>query len=214
MKRKLLFIPLLLLALSTRAQSPQIRNVFMDSVGVIHISPNLVPQVAISGYFSNLLSKPTTLAGYGITDGGVSITAGNGISITGSGTSGSPYVISEIAPTITQPTRTLNSNFTINTTHTAIAFYTISVSVQNPLLAGTSVGNAFLEYSLDGGTTWKAASSLGNSSNVGITVTVQLTNLQTGVIGGIFPANALERIRTTTSGTATVTFVSAEEIYY
>jgi uncharacterized protein YxeA len=155
--------------------------------------------VTLKAYFQNGLQKQ------------IAFTAGNGISITGTSPN---YTISVVQPTIATTTRTLNSNFTVSTTKAAFLFYTVSVSVTNPLLAGTSVGTAFLEYSTNSGSTWNAVTSLGNSSSVGLAVTVALTNLQTGIIAGLVPANALCRIRTTTSGTATIAFVSSQEITY
>lgn len=173
---------------------------------------NLMSGATLKSYFQlGLLTKTnyTTLSNRIAADSSARViyTAGNGIQIVGG-------VISIVQPTIATPTRTLNSNFTVSTTKAAFVFYTLSVSVQNPLLAGTSVGTAFLEYSTNSGSTWNPVTSLGNSSNVGITVTVQLTNLQTGIIGGVIPANALCRVRTTTSGTATITFIGSQEIVY
>lgn len=142
----------------------------------------------------------------------VTITAGNGIFVSGTPPN---FTIAIVAPTINaSPGRALNSNFTISTTKTAYAYYTLSCAVTNPLLAGTSVGTAYLEYSTNSGSTWNSVTSIANSSNVGITVTLQLTNSQTSIIGGIIPANALVRIRTVTSGTATITYISGEEIVY
>lgn len=194
-----------LFSLSAMAQSPQRHNIYMDSIGVVHTDINLLPQVAMTGNYTDLLNKPSSTT---------SITAGNGILITGSGTVGSPYVIAVVQPTITQPTRALNTNFTPSTTKAAILYYSLSTSVVNPLLLGSSTASAFLEYSIDGGTTWKGATQVGNLSSVSITVTVQITNTQTMPLSGIVPANALVRIRTATTGTAAVTYVSGMEIVY
>lgn len=141
----------------------------------------------------------------------VTIAAGNGILISGSYPN---FTIATVAPTIAFPVRTVNSSFTVSTTKPAYVYYTITCQVTNPLLIGNSVASAFLEYSTNAGSTWLPVSSVANSSGVGITVTVQLTNAQTAIIGGLVPANALVRIRTSTSGTATVSFVSAQEITY
>lgn len=138
----------------------------------------------------------------------VTLTAGTGVSITGT----YPNFTISVSPPVPSPvTRTLNSNFTPNTTRPTLCIYTVTCSVTNPLLVGTSSATAVLEYSTNGGGSWQPASQAGNSSGVGVTVTLQLTNGQTGLIAGIVPANALTRIRTTTSGTASVTYVVGQE---
>ena len=147
----------------------------------------------------------------------VSLTAGRGIAITGTYPN---FTIAMVTPTITVRNatngnaRSVNSNFTVNATKEAFVSYSLTCSVTNPLLVGTSTATAFLEYSTDSGTTWQAASQAGNSSGVGVTVTIQLTNGQTGVVSGYIPANALVRIRTTTSATASVTYVTGQEVVY
>lgn len=110
--------------------------------------------------------------------------------------------------------RTLNSNYTISSTKDANVNYSLSLSVTNPLLVGTSTASAFLEYSTDGGTNWTTVSQVVNSSSVGLTVTVAITLPNTMILSGNIPANALTRIRTTTSGTASVTFTRAQEMLY
>lgn len=147
----------------------------------------------------------------------VSLTSGRGISITGTSPN---FTISLVTPTITirntanSNARTLNSNFTVSSTKEALVTYTVTCSVTNPLLVGTSSASAFLEYSTDGGTTWQLPAQNGNTSGVGVTVTLQLTNGQTGTLTAMIPANALTRIRTTTSGTGSVTYVTGQEIVY
>jgi len=141
----------------------------------------------------------------------VTLTGGKGITITGTYPN---FTISTATPTISIATRTLNTNFTPNTTKETIVSYTVTCTVTNPLLVGTSTAMAYLEYSLNGGTTWLLPSQSGNSSGVGITVTLQLTNSQTGVLTGMIPANALTRIRTATTGAASVTYVTGTEITY
>lgn len=141
----------------------------------------------------------------------VTLTAGNGITITGTYPN---FTISATAPVPSISTRTLNSNFTVSSTKVSFVSYTVTCSVTNPLLVGTSSATAFLEYSTNGGSTWLLPSQTGNSSGVGITVTVQLTNGQTGIVSGMIPVNALVRIRTATSGTASVTYVTGQETLY
>lgn len=140
----------------------------------------------------------------------VVLTAGNRISITGTYPN---FTISYVEPTInSNVSHTLNSNFTVSTKQ-SILIYTVTCSATNPLLVGTSSATAFLEYSVNSGTTWLPASNAGNSNGVGVAVAVALTNGQTGTLVGGVPASALVRIRTVTTGTASVTYVTGQEIY-
>ena len=180
---------------------------------------SIAMQTALNGKF-NIPSGTTTqyLRGDGSLSTFPSIplannyTAGNGIVITGTAPN---LTISVVQPTVTVVTsKVLNSNFTISTTKPAIVSYAVSCTVTNPLLIGTSTATAYLEYSLNSGTTWLNPSQSGNSSGVGVTVAIQLTNTQTGTLTGVIPANALARIRTATTGTASVNYVTGTEITY
>jgi len=141
----------------------------------------------------------------------VTLTAGNRISITGTYPN---FTIGYVEPNINIITsKTLNSNFTISPTKQAIVSYTLTVTVTNPLLAGSSTANVFLEYSTNGGTTWLLPSQNGNLSSVALAVAVAITSGQTSTVNGIIPANALVRLRTSTTGTASVTYLTGTEIY-
>jgi len=138
----------------------------------------------------------------------VKILAGAGIAVSGTYPN---ITVSIVQPTIFTTNRSLNSNYTISTTKWAVATYTVTCTSTNPLLAGTSSANFFLEYSTNGGANWTLASGAGNSNGVALTVTVALTNGQTGVLTGLIPANALCRIRTTTAGTASTSVTNTQE---
>lgn len=180
-------------------------------------SSKFIPFNRISGY-----TGTTYTAGSGISvtgniitnlapDQTVILTAGNRISITGTYPN---FTISYIEPTINIITsKTLNSNYTISTTKQANVSYSLTCTVTNPLLAGTSTANVYLEYSTNGGSTWSLPSQNGNSSAVGVAVAIAITNGQTVTVSGSIPANALVRLRTVTTGTATVTYVTGTEIY-
>lgn len=118
-----------------------------------------------------------------------------------------------VLPTTNSVSVTLNSPSVISSTKQAFVSYSVACSVTNPLLIGSSTANAYLEYSTNGGSTWVLVAQTGNSSSIGVTVAVQFTNGQTGNLCGYIPANAQRRIRTSTTGTASVTFVSGQETY-
>lgn len=140
----------------------------------------------------------------------VSLTGANNLSVTGTYPN---FTITQYVPTVFNPTRTLNSNFTISTIKQANVNYSISLQVTNPLLIGTSTAAAYLEYSINSGSTWVSVSDALISSGVGVAVAVAITNTQTQILTGTIPANALVRIRTTTSGTASVVYVRGQETY-
>lgn len=141
----------------------------------------------------------------------VTITGGNRISVTGTYPN---FTISYIEPSINiVSSKTLNSNFTVSATKQAFVSYSLTCTVTNPLLAGSSTANVFLEYSTNGGSTWLLPSQNGNSSTVGVAVAIAITNGQTVTVAGSIPANAQVRLRTSTTGTASVVYVTGMEIY-
>lgn len=140
----------------------------------------------------------------------VTLTPGNRISITGTYPN---FTISYIEPTPVIVTRAVNTNYTVSSTKQATVFYSVTATTTNPLLVGTYAGTAFLEYSINGGTTWINPTQAASTSAVGLTVTVALTTGNTSVVAGIIPANSLVRIRTTTAGTATVVYAVGQETY-
>lgn len=176
-------------------------------------------------YYTDTRARASNSAGTGINynsttgvitnsapDQTVTLTAGTGISVTGT------YPNFTVGSTVSTPTinsgvvRTLNSNYTISSTQMATVYYTVNLSVTNPLLLGTSTATAFLEYSTNGGSTWTTANQVNNSSGVALTVSVAITTGNNIVLTGVIPANALTRIRTTTSGTSSVTYVTGQEV--
>lgn len=141
----------------------------------------------------------------------VSLAAGTNMGLTGSyptWTINNTYV-----PTInTSPGRSLNTNWTAGS-RPGIGFYTITCSVTNPLIAGSSTANAYLEYSTNGGSSWQPVLAQGgNSSTVGVAVAIAITNGQVGQIIAPLVANATYRIRTATTGTASLTLTAQCEL--
>lgn len=102
-------------------------------------------------------------------------------------------------------TRSLNSNYTISTTRAADVVYSINAAwTLNALLSGS--GTAFLEYSTNAGSTWVTVSQVSKSLSLLTTGGADDMNLS-----GKIPANALVRIRTTSSN-MTISFVRAQEV--
>jgi len=196
----------------------------VSGLGVLLNKPNFAT-IATSGNYNDLTNKPsipTYIAGVGINIAGstitnsapdqiISLTGGNRISISGTYPN---FTISYIEPTINIiSSKTLNSNFTVSTSKQATVSYSLTCSVTNPLLAGSSTANVYLEYSTNAGSTWNLPSQNGNASTVGVAVAIAITNSQTVTLTGVIPANALVRLRTVTTGTASVTYITGTEIY-
>lgn len=214
MKKVLLFI-FIFLALNMQAQkSSEILPVLNVDSGIM--PSNFVYIIDGTNYWgktsaSNLTFLKSQISDFPSIPAQVNLIAGNRISITGTYPN---ITISYIEPTINIiSSKTLNSNFTVSTTKQALVSYTLTCSATNPLVAGNSSANVFLEYSTNGGTTWLLPNQAGNQQSVALAVAVAITNNQTASVSGVIPANALVRIRTTTSGTATVTYLTGTEVY-
>lgn len=177
-----------------------------------------------SGSYNDLSNRPTLFSGsYNDLTNKPAIPIGMSLATTGTG----PATYNSSTGVLNVPnytytpvarvynnnvSRTLNSNYTISTTRDSRVNYSISISVTNPLIAGSSTATAFLEYSTDGGTNWITVSQVVNASSVGVAVAIAITQPNTFVLSGDIPANALVRIRTTVAGTATATYTRGQEV--
>lgn len=139
MKKLILIFAVTLFSLSVKAQTRY--NIYQDSVGQVHVSSLPQPMVAIWGNFSNLLSIPTTIAGYGITDAIGSSSAINTLSKTASytivsgdiSTSKQPVIYLSVdctsgSNTQTLPSATTYAGYKIIVTKTDATANTITVS--------------------------------------------------------------------------------------
>jgi hypothetical protein len=108
------------------------------------------------------------------------------------------------------------NQYTISTTQRANVYYTITLSVSTPLLAGSAAAEVFLEYSTNAGSSWNTVSSISNTQSVGLAVSVSISIPQNLILSGEIPANALVRLRTVTSGSTpgTATYVRGQEVLY
>lgn len=171
-------------------------------------NPTAGSGISITGTYPNQTISNTA------PDQTLNLSSGTGISISGT------YPSYTITNTSASPTfnntvsRTLNSNYTISATKNARCYYTITLSVATPLLAGAATAQAFLEYSTNSGSTWIIVGDITNTQSVGLSVSVAITTPSNFVLCGEIPANALVRIRTNTTGTGAATYVRGQEILY
>lgn len=103
--------------------------------------------------------------------------------------------------------RTLNSNYTISASQRSRCSYSVNVTWSLAALLSGS-GAAFLEYSTDGGSNWVTVNNVGKS--IGLLTFAGADDLN---LSGEVPANALVRIRTTSSN-MTVTYTRGQEVLY
>ncbi len=111
------------------------------------------------------------------------------------------------------PGLTLNSSSIISTTKKTRVSYTVSITTALNLLNLTGGGQAFLEISANG-TSWTTINSAGVSRTLTIGVAVGVGETAYYNIQGEVPKGYYRRIRTTTSGGASVAFVSGQEVQY
>jgi len=174
--------------------------------------------------FGSLLSKPTTISGYGITDSYTDTRARNSINLTTTGTSGFAaynattgvlnvpnYTFTPLSPTYSNtPARTLNATGAIlSTTKPTWVSYSITHTVTLTLVVLNGTSNVYLEISPNN-TTWTTISQAGFSD--GVAVAVAITKSQTNNIQGYIPANYYYRIRSVVTGGGSATFANGQEV--
>jgi len=124
------------------------------------------------------------------------------------------FTITPYIPTINaNVTRPINSTtFTISTTRPATVYYSVNISC-TATIGSNSTGKVSLQYSTNAGSTWTDVSDVSNSNTVSLAIVLNSVTAQDAIIAGQIPANALVRMVTATTGTASCTFVRGMEIY-
>lgn len=105
------------------------------------------------------------------------------------------------------------TTFTVSADRNSRVYYTISISC-TATIGGAASGTVKLQASLDGGTTWNDAPTVGNSNTVTLALVLNSVDINTSTIMFELPAGALCKFITTTSGTTTVTWVNGVEVTY
>lgn len=123
-------------------------------------------------------------------------------------------VSSIAAPTYNNaPGRSLNTSVQISTTKRTRVSYTVSLTTALSLLNSSAAGQVFLEISQNN-STWTTINSAGLSRSLAIVVAVGINETVYYNIQGEVPTGYYVRLRTVTSGGATMTFVSGQEVQY
>lgn len=205
--KKLLFL-LLLIPVFTQAQTRYI--LFVDSAGYNQISVTKLPQVAISGYYSNLIGSPSLPPVLSLTTTGSGAAGYNSTT----GVLNVPTPSGAVTPTINNNvTRPINSTtFTVSTTKQAFVAYNVTISC-TATIGSAATGSVALQYSTNAGSTWNTVGTVSNSNTVTLAVvlnSVQVSGLQ---VSGYIPANALVRLVSTTTGTVTINYLTGIEVY-
>lgn len=105
------------------------------------------------------------------------------------------------------------TTFTVSADRNSRVYYTISISC-TATIGGAASGTVKLQASLDGGTTWNDAPTIGNSNTVTLALVLNSVDISTSTIMFELPAGALCKFITTISGTTTVTWVNGVEVTY
>lgn len=197
------------------------------SAGVLSATP------AGSPSWASITGKPTTLSGYGITDG-VTLSALTPYATTASLTSGlsakfntptgttSQYIRGDgtlatlpaaSTPSQAAATRALNTIYQVSATRGAWATYSVQLQV-TASIAGGQNGDVILEIASDSAFTANvqslAISGLGQTYSVA--VAIQGVQPQTGVVSGFIPAGYYARLRTVNNtGTPTFAYRAGQE---
>jgi len=111
------------------------------------------------------------------------------------------------------PGRSLNSSVQISTTKRTRVSYTISLTTALSLLNASAAGQVFLEISANN-STWTTINSAGISRSLSIVIAVGLNETAYYNVQGEVPTGYYVRLRTVTSGGATMAFVSGQEVQY
>lgn len=115
-----------------------------------------------------------------------------------------------VSRSFSNPARSLNTAFQISTTRDTMVAYSVNITVAAVLIAGQS-GTAVLEYADNSGITTNVvtvASSTNSTSGV-----LSITNIGTGNLAGIIPANKYVRVRTVNNtGTPTFGIANTQEV--
>lgn len=233
----------MLASFRSMAQTPQVRVFFVDSAGYNQIAPWLLPQVAISGYYDNLLHLPSiTIAGvtHSVTNGQnwtlptggtvTSITPGwnfsNSTPITAAGT------IQDDSTKV----QTVANLFPKSDTR-YVKLPTINVGITRPIngtaftVSSTKVANVFYNITISctatigsasTGTvtlqaliagTWTTLEEVTNSNTVTLAVALNSVNVQTLVLACAIPLGLQVRMNSTTSGSTVITYIRGVESF-
>jgi len=190
---------------------------------------------AASSGISEVLNKPTTLAGYGIADayplsGNPSAFVGqsgarSAISLTTTGTSGAATYNASTGvlnvPTYAAParsqasaTRTLNSAFQISATRDAFVSYSVQTTV-TASIGGGQDGDVFLDIASDSGFTANVQSLAVAPCSQTYTLAIALQGVQkcAANLAGYVPAGYYARLRTVSNtGSPAYQFRLAQEV--
>lgn len=209
----------------------QLQEALAQTTDPIYSSLNIARRTSLRGYIgaNNQVASVYGLSSFGDTTPELwrydssSTTADNGSTVlkptdVGSGETGRWIFVYKLPtgdipfPTINfSPGRVVNTTYQNTGSRPMLAVYSISASVTNPLVAGSSTVNIYGEISTNG-TTWTTPTQNSNSSSVGLAVAIQITNGQTGNIVFPVPVGYYFRVRTVTTGTATASIVQQWEM--
>lgn len=177
--------------------------------------------------FSGLSGVPTTLAGYGITDGVTTTTYTSGLAgkmevpsgttlqyLRGDGSLATFPVTA--APSQATAVRVLNTGFQISTTRSAMVFYSVQMTVTANISSGQDA-NLYLEIASDSGFTTNLQVLAQSPCSQTYTLAVALQGIQKCPlsVSGWVPVSYYARLRTAnTTGTPVFTYLAGQEVQF
>lgn len=90
--------------------------------------------------------------------------------------------------------------------------YVIKISC-TATIGSASSGKVVFQWSTNGGSSWNDGGEVENSNTVTLAITLNSVTTQTGAITWTIPANALCRLKPTSTGTTTITWIRGQEKY-
>jgi hypothetical protein len=117
-----------------------------------------------------------------------------------------------IADSVNFVSRSIDS--TITYTPNALKQVTVSYVIRiscTATIGSASTGKVIFQWSTNGGSSWNDGGEVENSNTVTLAITLNSVTTQTGAITWTIPANALCRLKPTSTGTTTITWIRGQE---
>lgn len=209
--KRLILIPILLLALMCRAQTIPYSLVCMSSLTDLRAAiPQANEMVTLLG-----IANPTDGNGANYIWISTSTTTDDGfnfIAVTGITTG--RWVRMGNVPTLNSAVvRPINSTaFTISTVKTALVFYNITISCTATIGAASS-GSVALQWFNSGTSLWVTQSTVANANTVTLAIVLNSVNTQSLVLSGVIPAGVQCRMVSVSAGTTTISIAPSTEYY-
>jgi phage-related tail fiber protein len=176
--------------------------------GASNVSSGTVTSVGLTSSDFSVSGSPVTTSGSitaNLNTSGVSAGTYSSVTVTNKG-----IVTAGTARSSSAVSVSLNSSSQISTTRDAMVSYSIDISATLSI-SGGQTGNVFLEISPDN-SNWTEISRFTNGNTGTLTIGLNITQTNTGAVSGYVPAGYYRRLRTSATGSPTITYRSGQEV--